>query len=314
MPFYAITPIGIFYSLVGCGVRYNHQIIHDTRGLGHALIASRRAGRRAISNGARSYEADNRPWYAFIVAIEGQVEIDILGFATRSGLSEEGITHGQLGARIPGTEGGYMVATGLGTGIIHAVEDVRYVHLSEVVALIEDGIRTVVGYEPGQSLHIPAHIFESGEVEGSAGTGFAVIVALQRHEFIGVARLLIDIPTLLCSKGGEAQHGVRYVFAKVHEVAIRSRAVERVYRDPERGVLRLEDIVLSGTRHTVVLIGTEAEGRGKDNERVLGCIVVRDADVSHVVVEREGGHGVALVGKAFLGREVVELHHVSVAE
>ena len=185
-----------------------------------------------------------------------------------SRLGEERVTHGDGRTAIPRTRGIDLVALGdILACAVHLVDHMGDIHLAQEVIGPEDGIGTVVGHEPGQTLHVPAHVLHAGEVEFGAGTGGAVVVLGEVDRLvIGIAvgvlifTLGIDILVAHRSKGVEAKDGIGKSGTKVHEVAVGGGAVRRSYRLPERGVVGLEDIVLGRTRSTVVAVGIEVEG------------------------------------------------------
>ena len=144
---------------------------------------------------------------------------------------------------------------------VHPVEHMRDMHLAEVrIAFVHQRIGAIIGYEPGQTLHIPSHIFLAREVEVRSGTRLTIVILGQIDDMVVLAKLRIDISILLRREGIESQYGV-HRGAEIHQVTIGSGTVRRIDRQPERGVILLEYIVFRRTRHAVVLIGLEGERR-----------------------------------------------------
>ena len=134
-------------------------------------------------------------------------------------------------------------------------------HLAEVsIAFVHQRIGAIVGYEPRQTLHIPSHIFLTGEVESCAGTRRTIVILGQIDDMVVLAKLRIDIFIQRRREGIESQYGV-HRGAEIHQVTIGSGTVRRIDRQPERGVILLEYIVFRRTRFAVVLIGLEGERR-----------------------------------------------------
>ena len=82
-----------------------------------------------------------------------------------------------------------------------------------------------------QTLHIPSHIFLTGEVESCAGTRRTIVILGQIDDMVVLAKLRIDIFILLRREGIESQYGI-HRGAEVHQVSVRSRAVRRIDRQP----------------------------------------------------------------------------------
>ena len=89
----------------------------------------------------------------------------------------------------------------------------RDMHLAEVrIVFVHQRIGAIVGYEPRQALHIPSHIFLTGEVESCAGTRRTFVILGQIDDMVVLAKLRIDIFIHFRREGIESQYGIHRGF------------------------------------------------------------------------------------------------------